>query len=161
MLNMTRTIVLAAVLAAVAATPAGAATKKTYKYTSTVLSGPVSTANGYPGLGGTATLAGSLKSKPFGDGAVVDRVTITGQPQPNVIAFKGTEVDYYSDGSLRNTLTGTATISADGTQNIVVNGRITGGTARYKGATGSYRFTGTTPPGSTVLSGGSTGTIVI
>jgi hypothetical protein len=86
-------------------------------------------------------------------------VTVTGQPKPNVIAFKGTEIDYFADGSARNKFTGTSTIQADGSQSVVVNGRVTGGTARYKGATGTYRFTGTVPPGSTVLTGRSSGTI--
>ena len=158
MRNLTRVLMLAAVVAAVAAGPAAA--KKTHRYTSTLVSNTLSTGNGYPGQGGTALLAGSLKTNTLGAGAVVDHVTITGQPQSNVIAFKGSEVDFFAAGSMRNTFTGTSTINHDGSQDVVVNGRFTGGTARYKSATGSYRFSGTVPAGSTVLSGHSKGSVV-
>ena len=132
-----------------------------HHYSSHVVSGPLSTGGGYPQPGGTALLAGSLTSKPFGAGALIDRVTITGNPQPTVFAFKGTEVDYLADGTLRNVFTGSATVLGDGSQRIIVNGHITGGTGRYRGASGKYTFNGTTAAGSTLLVGGSTGTVVL
>ena len=143
----------------VAVIPAGSATAKTVNYTSKISSVTLSSANGYPNPGGTAVLVGSLKVKPFGEGALVDRVTITGHPQPNVFEFKGTEVDYYDHGTMRNTFTGTATVNEDGSQDLVAKGRFTGGTGRYKGATGKYKFSGHADPGSTIVTGGSRGTV--
>jgi len=155
-----RTVLPSAILALLAAAPVAAA-KTTYQYTSAVMSAPVSTANGYPAPGGTAVLAGALTTKPFGPGALVDRVTITGQRAPNVFALKGTELALFQAGSSRNTFTGTATVQADGSQKLVVKGRITPGTGtgRYKNATGSYTFTGTIAAGSTVVTGSSRGTL--
>ena len=135
------------------------ARRQTHKYKSTISSATLSTANGYPGTGGTALLAGSMRLTGFGEGALVDRAKITGQPKPNVFSFSGTEVDYLAAGSWRSTYTGTATLKPDGSQEFTVNGRFTGGTGTYKGATGRYRFTGTVPSGSTVLTGHSTGSI--
>ena len=90
---------------------------------------------------------------------MVDRVKITGQPQPNVFSFSGTEVDYFAAGSWRSTFTGTATVQPDGSQAVALNGRFKGGTGTYGGAKGTYHFTGTVPSGSTVLTGHSTGSI--
>ena len=172
MLKRTRPILLIASLALLVAAPIAAA-KKTYKYSSTVTSAPVSTTNGYPNVGGSAVLVGSLTSTPFGPGTVIDHVTVTGQPQANVFTFKGTEVDMFADGTAGNTLTGTATVQAGGSQAIVIHGRLTqgrnqrpnqvlfgpGSTGRYKGATGSYTYTGTIPAGSNVATGSSSGTM--
>jgi hypothetical protein len=133
--------------------------RKTHKYKSTISSATLSTANGYPGPGGTAVLAGAVRLTGFGEGAMVDRVKITGQPQPNVFSFSGTEIDYLAAGSWRSTYSGTATLQPDGSQYVAVTGRFTGGAGAYRGAKGTYRFTGTTPSGSTVLTGHSTGSI--
>ena len=156
MRKLTLALVVAAMTAAIAAAPAAA--KKAHNYSSTVISGTLSTGNGYPGAGGTALLAGSLTTKAFGAGALVDHITITGQ-KSNVVAFKGKEVDFFADGSARSTFTGTSTVNGDGSQDVVVNGRFKGGAGRFKGATGHYRFTGKVPPGSTILSGRSKGSI--
>ena len=133
--------------------------RKTHKYKSTISSAPLSTANGYPAQGGTAVMAGAMRLTGFGQGALVDRVKITGQPKPNVFSFSGTEVDYLAAGSWRSTYTGTATVQPDGSQEVTVNGRFTGGTGTYRGARGAYHFSGTVSSGSTVLAGHSTGSI--
>lgn len=147
----------------VAAAPARKSTergaRRTHRYKSTISSATLSTANGYPGPGGTAVLAGSMQLTGFGEGALVDRLKITGQPKPNVFSFSGTEVDYLARGSWRSTYTGTDSVQPDGSQEVTVNGRFTGGTGRYRGAKGTYHFTGTAPSGSTVLTGRSTGSI--
>jgi hypothetical protein len=172
MLNHKRAVALAAIVGLLATAPVAAA-KTTHQYSSTVTSAPVSTANGYPAPGGTAVFTGSLTTNAFGAGTVIDHVTITDQPRSNQLTFKGTEVDLFADGSAGNTFTGTVTINDDGSQTVVVDGRFVpgrnrsrnpilfgpGGTGRYHGATGSYRFTGTTPAGSNVTSGTSAGTI--
>jgi hypothetical protein len=133
--------------------------RKTHEYKSTISSATLSTANGYPGPGGTAVLAGAMRLTGFGEGALVDRVKITGQPEPNVFSFSGTEVDYLAAGSWRSSYTGTSTVQSDGSQEVTLNGRFTGGTGAYKGAKGTYHFTGAVPSGSTVLTGHSTGSI--
>jgi hypothetical protein len=133
--------------------------RKTHKYRSTISSATLSTAKGYPSPGGTAVFAGSMRLTGFGQGALVDRVRITGQPEPNVFSFAGTEVDYLSAGSWRSTFTGTATVQPDGSQDLKVKGRFVGGTGAYKGAKGAYHFNGTTPAGSTVMTGHSAGSI--
>ena len=122
MLKRTRPILLIAILALLVAAPIAAA-KKTYKYSSTATSSPVLTTDGYPSVGGSAILAGSLKSTPFGPGTVIDHLTVTGQPQANVFTFEGTEVDLFADGTAGNTFTGTATVQSDGSQAIVIHGR--------------------------------------
>ena len=134
-----------------------AAEAKTIKYTSKFKTAPVSTANGYPAPGGTAVLAGSLKTNPGGEGALVDHVTITKQLASNKFAFKGKEVDYAKFGTLRNKFEGTATVKADGSQQLAIEGRFTGGTGRYSGASGHYEGSATVAPGSSVIVGGSKG----
>lgn len=142
------------------ALPATASAAKSHPYTSKLMSAPLTTGNGYPGTGGTALLAGWLKTDAFGEGAMIDRVKITGPAQDGVIPFKGTETDLYATGAVRSIFTGTDTINADGSQSVVVDGTFTGGTARFKGAKGTFRFTGKVASGSTILIGGSKGRIV-
>lgn len=154
-----RLIAPAALLALLALTPA--ATARTISYTSRLVSAPLATGSGYPAPGGTAVLAGTLTFGPFGNGATIARITITGQPQPNVFAFEGKELDLVPTGSLRNRFTGTSTIQPDGSQQVKITGRYTGGTGRFRGVTGNYAFSGTVPSGSTLLTGGSTGRLVL
>jgi len=154
-----RTILFTALLALLVAAPSAAA-QKSHSYTSTSMLAPVSTANGYPNPGGFAVVTGTLMTKPFGPGVLTDTVTIMGQPSPNTLTLGGSEVARFNDGTVRSTYTGTVTIHEDGSQTIVANGRITRGSGRYSGASGSYTFTGTTAPGSNVITGSSTGSIV-
>jgi hypothetical protein len=162
MLTMRKPIGLMALVLAIGASVTAtslAEAKTNHPYTSTVQTVPLKTGNGYPAVGGTALLVGTLKaSKPFGAGAIIDRVTITGQ-ESNVFTFKGTERDLYPAGTLRNTFTGTATLQADGSQELAGEGRYTGGTGRFRGASGRYTFTGTIPPGSSVATVHGRGTV--
>ena len=152
----TRIIGLVAVLTALV--PASVADAKVHRYSATLTSSPLSTADGYPGVGGTAYLAGTVKSRQLGPGALIDRVTVTGQPWgANVFTFEGTEVVVFDQGTARSTFTGSSVVLEDGTQEIDVKGRVTGGTERFRGAHGRYSFRGTVPPGSSVLTGRSTG----
>ena len=109
-------VVMTAAIAVFAASASGAARARKYK--STISSGSLSTANGYPNPGGTAVLAGTLQLTGFGDGALVDRVKVTGHPQPNVFEFAGTEVDYLAQGTWRSTFSGKATVQPDGSQQV-------------------------------------------
>jgi hypothetical protein len=159
MFNRTRTILLTAMLALLVAAPAATA-QSTHKYNATMMTATVSTANGYPNPGGHAVLAGSVLSPQLGPGTLLDTVVMTGQSAPNVFTFSGVEVAYLGDGTIRDVFTGTATIQPDGSQVVVVKGRITRGSGRYTGATGSYTFNGTTAAGSTVTTGTSSGSVV-
>jgi len=158
-------IALLLVFVASGIAPGLAQADTTHRYTSKLRTAPLVTGNGYPNVGGTALFAGSLnvRCRPScggGPGALIDRVTVTGQPQPNVFAFRGRERDFSVFGTLLSRFRGTTTLLADGSQQVVTRGRFTGGTGRYRGASGRYRFSGTVPPGSTVLTGRSRGTIV-
>jgi hypothetical protein len=128
-----------------------------WNYTSEVVAAPWITRDGYPGPGGSAVLIGALETSTFGSGAVVDRIKVTGQPEPNVVAFKGKEVDFFDAGTMRNKLTGTTTIADDGSLEILIHGTFTGGTRLYRGAAGSYDYSGEMVSGSTMAKGHSTG----
>jgi hypothetical protein len=145
---------LASTSASVAATG-----KTTHKWNSTLQEATLSTAGGYPNPGGTVFLAGALTARGLGVGADLDHSTITGHPTASVFTFKGKEVDFFAHGMERTSYAGTDTVQADGSQVIVDAARFTGGTGRYRGASGHYTFKGTIPPGSSVLTGHSTGSI--
>src|SRR4051812_20702673 len=147
-----------ALLAVALAVPAAQA-KSRHSYTSTIQSTALSTGSGYPAPGGTAVLSGTWNTKLFGAGSVVDHVKITGQPDPTTFAFKGTEVCFAPAGTIRDTFTGTAAVLPDGSQKLAIKGTITGGSGAYKGAKGTYSFTGATAPGSLVVNGHSAGTL--
>jgi hypothetical protein len=150
-------LALLAVLAV--ALPSTAQAKTQHHYTSTILNGTLSTADGYPGSGGTAVTAGTWTSDLFGKGALVDHVKIIGNPSPSVIAFMGTEVGFVARGTLKSRFNGTSTVQPDGSQKLSVTGSWAGGTGPYKHAKGSYKFNGSTQPGGSVITGTSTGTI--
>jgi hypothetical protein len=152
-------LAVAVTVLVVTAVVAVASAKSAHTYKSTITTATLSTAGGYPNPGGTAVVAGTLELSGFGAGAVVDKLKITGHPQPNVFEFAGTEVDYLATGTWRSTFKGTSTVQSDGSQQIDVTGRFAGGTGVYKRAKGTYHFVGAVPSGSTVLSGHSTGSI--
>ena len=147
-----------ALLALALAVPAAQA-KSRHSYSSTLQSTALSTGSGYPSPGGTAVLAGTWNSKLFGAGSVVDHVKITGRPDDTTFAFKGTEVCFAAAGTIRDTFTGTAVVLPDGSQKLSIKGSFTGGSGAYKGAKGTYTFTGATAPGSLVVNGRSAGTL--
>jgi hypothetical protein len=140
--------------------PEAVAKKTSHKYSANVTIATMSTGGGYPAPGGTALFAGVVETNAFGDGATVDHATTTGQPASNVISFKGTEVDYYERGAVRSKFTGTSTVGSDGSQQLAIKGVFHGGSGSFRGATGHFTFKGTVPPGSTITSGSSTGSIV-
>ena len=152
------TMALAA-LAALSTVASTAQARTNHRYTSVIQTAPLSTASGYPAPGGTAVVAGTWTTNLYGKGAVVDRVRITGNPTPVTFTFRGTEVCFTALGTLKDSFTGTATVQPDGSQKVVSNGRFTGGTGAYRGATGTFKYTGSTAPGSSVLNGRSAGTI--
>jgi hypothetical protein len=161
MIRNYKSIALIAALAVFAVSPGDAVAKKRgHAYSASLTVATLSTGNGYPGEGGTALLGGALTTSTFGAGASVSHVKITGQPASNVIAFKGTEVDYYKAGTTHNKFTGTSTVGSDGSQQIVITGDYDGGSGRYRGSTGHFSFRGTASPGSNVVVGQSSGKLV-
>ena len=150
-------LALAAALAVAGTSTAQARTQ--HHYTSVIQNATLSTANGYPGLGSTAVLAGTWNSSLFGKGALVDHVKITGNPTPSTFAIKGTETGFVAGGSFKSRLTGTSTVQPDGSQKIAITGHYVGGTGPYTGAAGSYKFKGSTQPGGSVVTGRSSGTV--
>ena len=153
-----KSIALAA-LVALSSVASTAQARTNHRYTSVIQTAPLSTASGYPAPGGTAVVAGTWTTNLYGNGALVDRVRITGHPNATTFTFRGTEVGFVALGTLKDTFTGTATVQPDGSQKVVSNGRFTGGTGAYRGATGTFKYTGSTAPGSSVLNGRSAGTI--
>jgi hypothetical protein len=53
--------------------------------------------------------------------------------------------DYFPQGSLKEEATNTVTPQPDGTASFTSETKITGGTGKFKGATGTVTFTGTVP----------------
>ena len=153
-----KSIALAA-LVALSSVVSTAQARTNHRYTSVIRTAPLSTAGGYPAPGGTAVVAGTWTTNLYGSGALVDRVRITGHPNATTFTFRGTEVGFVALGTLKDTFTGTATVQPDGSQKLVTSGRFTGGTGPYRGARGSFTFTGSTAPGSSVVNGRSSGTI--
>jgi hypothetical protein len=144
-------------LASFGASTAQAKTTTNHPYQSVIQTTALSTANGYPGIGGTAVLAGSWATSRYGKGALVDHVKITGRQGPTMLTFRGSEVAYLARGTFTDTFTGTVDVLPGGNQFIVIDGRVTGGTGAYHGAKGSYTFKGMTLAGSTITNGSSAG----
>lgn len=145
------------VLAAFGASTAQAKTRTSHAYKSVIQTNVLSTANGYPAVGGTAVLAGNWATNSYGNGALIDHVTITGHAGPTMLTFRGTEVAFLGHGTFKDNFTGTADVLPGGNQFIVIQGQVTGGTGAYRGAKGSYTFKGMTAAGSTVTNGSSAG----
>jgi hypothetical protein len=156
-----RTKLIIVSIAALAALPsaatASARSKATHRYTSAIQMTTISTANGYPAVGGTAVLSGTWNATPFGKGKLVDHVKVVGQPFANVFTIAGGEVGTLPSGTLKDRFTGWAMLRPDGSLAVRITGIAFGGTGIFSGAKGTYVFDGVTPPGSTVMSGRSSG----
>ena len=124
-------------------TLAQAANKHHFSVTAT--ESVVSQSANYPTPGSTIVRAGIVTGT-FGDGAIVEKNHITGSPTPTTVTFKGTATAFYSLGTFRSALTGTATLQANGSVSLKGHAHYTGGTGAYRGAHGQYSFTGTIPP---------------
>src|SRR5688500_15880912 len=81
MFNSHKSRTMIAVVAALASLAMTAtADAKPRRYSAHSVSPPLATADGSPGVGGSAYLSGMVNSSRFGDGALVDHVTIIGRP---------------------------------------------------------------------------------
>ena len=115
-------------VALTAATPAVAATH-TDNSTATV--------HKVSGSGNTTVYSGNMTSTALGRGTVRQTV-ILGKG----LAVTGNYVVTYSGGTVRGTVKAQAKISG-GKITFTGTARVTGGTGKFKGATGSSRYTGT------------------
>jgi hypothetical protein len=152
-------LITVAILATALATSGTASAKVTKRYTSSLSTAAMSTDGGYPGQGGKAVLAGTWDVSPFGSGAVIDHITMGRSMAPGVLSFVGTERDLLPKGALYALFSGTATIRPDGSVAISARGAFQGGTGLFRGAAGTFTYTGVTPAGSSITSGRSTGAI--
>jgi hypothetical protein len=136
-------LVVALVAASVITATARQAEQRQFKINATVVG--LSSSPGFPAVGEKAVLTGVAKRKQgnkVAHGAVVIRNTITGQ-SGNAILSAVRLTTYFRDGSVRQrSSTARATLQPDGSIDFEGKGRIVGGTAKYRGATGSFRVTG-------------------
>jgi hypothetical protein len=125
-------------------TLAGAATS--HKFTATIQQAEISQTGGVPSAGSTATVVATFDSTLGGNGAEVTHVTFTGPTAtPATFGFNAKESAFVALGSVTVTFEGTLAIQSDGSVKFAGTGKITGGADRYKGAKGSFTFTGTSP----------------
>jgi hypothetical protein len=132
--------VLALSLVAVPAATGGQPAKKTRDLQGTLhmaMIGP----NGQSG----SKFAGEFAGRPIGRAAVLFQNTITGTTS------NGKAVIYTKKGTIRANATNQLQPQPDGSVNTPGTFKITGGTGRYKGATGSGTFEGGVPANSTVF----------
>ena len=109
--------------------------------TGSVKLAPISVSGELPEL--NVRVAGRLRARPGGRGAIVGSGRYTGSPASNVYTFAGTFTAFQAHGSLTGRLTGRATVEPT-TNAWTIRGTVTvsRGTERYRGATGTVRFTG-------------------
>jgi hypothetical protein len=87
------------------------------------------------------TTAGAFTGRPFGAGAIVQRVRPTPSPEGGE-RTRSTFTIFTKRGSLSGTGRSTRTPQPDGTVSVTASRRITGGTGAYKSATGRLRVRG-------------------
>lgn len=97
---------------------------------------------------GTGTSAGVFSGRPFGNGAVVQRIAVT-SITGSTATTKATFTIFTTKGTLKGTGRSTRTTQPDGTVSISASRTITGGTGAYQGARGRVTVTGTTRNGIT------------
>jgi hypothetical protein len=131
----------------------------THQFTLTSQQAQVSTANGFPNVGGTAVTAGPSKAKGIGTGVELGKTTVTAHPTPTTYNLKGTGTDFYPNGSFKSTFTATITVNQDGSATFSVTGKYKGGTGKFKGASGKFTSTGKAAPNTTVATFQTKGTL--
>jgi len=98
----------------------------------------------YPAPGSTAVDTGTLTTN-LGSGAVIQKVRITSHPTSTTYTFTARATDFYSKGTVKATISGTATLNSNGSISTTGSGRYKGGTGRYKKAKGKFTFAGSSP----------------
>jgi hypothetical protein len=134
-------ILLALVLAAalIAVPIATGATKKSHAVNSTARMAVVSES------GAPTRWAGEVAGKPGGRSAILLRTTLSGA------TATGKAIQFTRNGVILATTTNTVEAQPDGSTRFPGTFKITGGTGRYRDATGSGTFEGILPANSNVL----------
>jgi hypothetical protein len=133
-------LAMALVLALVVVPAATGATKKKRDLQATVhmaVIGP----NGQSG----SQFAGEFVGRPLGKAALLFQNTVTGTTS------NGKGVLYTKHGTIRATATNEVQPQPDGSAKLPGTFKITGGTGRYRGATGGGTFDGVVPANSTIF----------
>ena len=145
MLRRSFVAVVSAVLALAGATVAQAAIKRDVRQTVTLSA--IAASSKYPNPGSTLLSAGIVTGTiARGTGAIVQKTLITGHPASTKYTFRATATAFYALGTIRSTITGTASGQPDGSTRLAGKGRYTGGTGLYRSARGTFTFAGTIPP---------------
>jgi hypothetical protein len=131
---------LALSLVVVPAATGGQPAKKTRNLSGTLTMAMIGP-NGQSG----SKFAGQLTGRPLGRSAVLFQNTITGSTS------NGKAVIYTKKGTIRATAINQLEPQPDGSVNTPGTFKITGGTGRYKGASGSGTFEGGVPANSTIF----------
>jgi len=95
--------------------------------------------------GNRTVAAGRFTGKPAGTSALLSKETISGSTVKGRVVFYGTK------GTVSARTTNQTQAQQDGSVKLPGTFKITGGTGRYKGASGSGSFDGTLPKGGTVF----------
>jgi hypothetical protein len=140
-LMRTRILVVAAVVLSLVVAPA--ATAQAAKKTRTMTGSVHLAVIGENGENGSA-FAGELVGKPVRRAAVILRNEITGSTS------NGKAVIYAKHGTIRANVVNELQPQPDGSVNLPGTFKITGGTGRYRGATGSGTFQALLPANSTI-----------
>ena len=101
-------------------------------------------------LGVKQTTAGLVSGAPFGHSVESIAETVTGATSTSV-SLRGTITIYTTHGTVSGTVGFKVTPAAAGGATGAGRGKISGGTARYKGAHGSFAFTGSEAANSSVF----------
>jgi hypothetical protein len=131
---------LALSLAIVPAATGGQPAKKTRNLTGTLTMAMIGP-NGQSG----SKFAGEFAGRPIGRSAVLFRNTISGSTST------GKAVIYTKSGTIRANATNQLQPQPDGSVNTPGTYKITGGTGRYRGASGTGTFEGGVPANGTVF----------
>jgi len=100
--------------------------------------------------GAVITTAGAFRGRPFGAGAIVQRVRPTPMPGGGETT-RSTFTIFTKRGSLSGTGRSTRTPQPDGTVSVTASRTIIGGTGAYNGASGRLRLRGRSAGSSTTV----------
>lgn len=98
---------------------------------------------GSPPLNGTTVQAGTYSG-------VLGRGAITGRTKYAAPKFTGKLRSFNTKGTIVTTTTGSGTLNPDESVSFSGTGKVISGTGRYRGAKGSFTFSGTQPKDSNV-----------
>ena len=136
-----RILLALAVAAALVAVPiAAGATKKSHAVDSTARMAVISESGASP-----LRWAGEVVGKPGGRSAILLQSTLSGS------AATGKAIQYTKKGAIFATTANTVEGQPDGSTHFPGTFKVTGGTGKYRGATGGGTFDGTLPANGTVL----------